>query len=64
MVLNVINTELRDINWLMGYTDVHWYIKDTWIGFSARNIAKQAVVHHTFMASQMLGYLEYLNYCL
>jgi len=48
------NTELRDIMWLMGYRNVQWYIKDTctWIGFSAINIAKQAIAHHTFMASQ------------
>jgi len=26
-------------------------IKDTWIGFSMRKIAKQLVVHCTFMAS-------------
>jgi len=38
--------------------DAHWYIKNTWIGFSTRNIAKQAVVHHNFMAFWVLGYTE------
>jgi len=33
----------------MDYRDAQWYIKDAWIGF--RNIAKQAVVCHTFIAS-------------
>jgi len=33
----------------MGYRDAQWYIKDTWIDFSATNSDKQAVVHHTFM---------------
>jgi len=28
------------------------YIKDTLIDFNVRNIAKQAVAHQTFMASQ------------
>jgi len=37
------NTELQDINQLMSYTGVHWYVKDTCIVFSAKNIAKQAI---------------------
>jgi len=32
--VKVTNTELQDINQLMGYRDAHWYIKDNWIGFS------------------------------
>jgi len=56
--VKVTNTELQDINRLMGYKDAQWYIKDTWIGFSARNIAKQAVAQHTFMASRMMGCLK------
>jgi len=43
----------------MGYRDAQWYIKDTWIGFSARKIAKQAVACHTFMASRMMGCLKW-----
>jgi len=31
----------------MGYRDAQWYSKDTWIGFSKNNIAKQAVACHT-----------------
>jgi len=46
-IVKVTNTELQDIKQLMGYRDVQWYIKDTWIGFSVRNIAKQAVEHCT-----------------
>jgi len=38
----------------MGYRDAQWYIKDNWIGFSARRIAKQVVAHHTFMASRAM----------
>jgi len=45
------NTELRHINRLMGYRDAQRYIKDTWIGFSTRKIAKEAVVRCTFIAS-------------
>jgi len=47
-IVKVTNTELQDINQLMGYIDVHRYIKDTWIGFSVRNIAKQAVAHYVY----------------
>jgi len=47
VIVKVMNTKLWDVNQLMSYRDAHWYIKDTWIGFSARNIAKQAVVCHT-----------------
>jgi len=50
--VKVTNTELWNINWLMGYRDAYWYIKDTWIGFSVTNIAKQTIVHHAFMASK------------
>jgi len=50
--MKVTNTEFWDINQLMGYRDAQWYIKDTWIGFSAKNIAKQAVACHTFIAFQ------------
>jgi len=58
-VVNVTNTELRDINQLMYYRDAQWYIKDTWIGFSTRNIAKQAVACCTLMASQVMGCLKW-----
>jgi len=34
-------------------------MKDTWIGFSARNIAKQAVTHCTSMISWMMGCLKW-----
>jgi len=51
--------KLWDINWLMGYRDAQWYIKDTWISFSARNIAKQATtVHYTFYSFLGLGIFE------
>jgi len=49
-----MNTELWDINQLIGYRDAHW---DIWIDFSRRNITKQAVVHHTFMAFWIRGCL-------
>jgi len=32
-IVKVTNTELQDINRLMGYRDAQWYIKDTWIDF-------------------------------
>jgi len=54
-IVKVTNTELWDINQLMGNRDAQWYIKDTWIGFSMINITKQAVVHHTSLASQTMG---------
>jgi len=57
IIVKVTNTELWDVNQLMGYRDAHWYSKDTWVGFSMTNIAKQAVAHCTFMASQVLGCL-------
>jgi len=52
-VVNVANTELQDIIRLMGYIEIltDICIKDAWIGFSVKNFAKQAVVHHTFIAS-------------
>jgi len=50
--MKVTKTELQNINQLMDYRDAQWYIKDTWIGFSATHIAKQVVAHRTFMASQ------------
>jgi len=37
---------------------------DTWIGFSAIMIAKQAVVLHTFMASWTFDCLKWQNCCL
>jgi len=43
----------------MGYRDAHRYIKDTWVGFSTRHIAEQAVASHTFMASQVMGCLKW-----
>jgi len=43
--VNTLNLEM------MGYRDAQWYIKDNWIGFSTRNIAKQVVACPTFMAS-------------
>jgi len=36
----------------MGYKDVQWYIKDTWIGVNERSIAKQAVARRAFKASR------------
>jgi len=42
-IVKVTNTELWDINRLMSYRDAQWCIKDTWVGFSKTNIAKQAV---------------------
>jgi len=33
------NTDIY-INWYIGYRDAHWYIEDTWLGFSVRNIAQ------------------------
>jgi len=42
---------------MMGYRDAHWYIKDTWIGFSTKNIVKQVVAHLMFMVSWVLGCL-------
>jgi len=62
--VKVTNIELRDINQLMGYRDPQLYIKDAWIGFSVRNIGKQAVACHTFMASRTIGCLEWQNCCL
>ena len=64
LIVKVTKTELRDINRLIGYNDTHWYIKDPWIDFSARNIVKQAVAHCTFMASRSWGCLKWRNYCL
>jgi len=63
-IVKVTNTGLRDIKQLMGYRNAQWYNKDTWIGFSARKIAKQAVVHHIFKASRTMGCLKWWNYCL
>jgi len=40
------------------YRDAHWY-KDTWIGFSTKNNGKRAVVHHTFIASWIMGCLNW-----
>jgi len=48
----------------MGYRDADWYIKDTWIGFSGKNIAKQDVAHHTFVTSRVLCCLKWQNYYL
>jgi len=54
----VTNIEL--CNQLMGYADACYHIlKITWMGFSMRSIAKQAVAHHTFMASWMMGCLKW-----
>jgi len=50
-IVKVTNTELWDIYWLMGYRNAHTDILNTCIGFRARNTAKQAVAHHTFMSS-------------
>jgi len=43
---------------MMGYSDAQWYIKDTWLDFSATNIGIQAVVCYTFMASLTMGCLK------
>jgi len=55
LLVKVTNIELWDITWLMSYRDTNWYIRDSWLGFSTRNIANHAVVHHTFMASRVIG---------
>jgi len=63
---NFFNTQTLNfkisINWWA--RDAWWYIKDTWIGFSTRNITKQAVAPYTFMASWTMGCLKWRNYCL
>jgi len=42
------------------YAGFRWsHIKDTWIGFSVRKIAKQAVASHIFMVSWMMGFLKW-----
>jgi len=46
------------VNWLMGYRDAYWYIKNTWIGFSVRNIAKQALACCTFITAWVLVCLK------
>jgi len=46
-------TELWNINQLIGYRDVNWYINDTWIGFSTQNFVKQSVACSTYMASRV-----------
>jgi len=60
-MVKVTNIELQDINRLVGYRNAHWYIKDTWIGFSTRKIAKQALVRHTFMASWTMCCLKWFK---
>jgi len=54
-IVEVTNIEFQDINQLMDYRDTQWYIKDTWKGFSMRNIAKQAVACHIFMTVWWMG---------
>jgi len=71
-IILVANTE-SDKHWTLKYqsidgltiemlTDIRF--KNTLIGFSARKISKQAVAHHTFVASQSLYCLKWWYCCL
>jgi len=48
IIVKVTHTELKDINRLMGYGDV--------MSSCMKNLAKDAVMHWIFMASQMMGW--------